>query len=468
MYICIPVYAATVASHPGARRPVLLTSERGGRLGRRTRSIRLMAEIATTAAAAGARDGEEKAANDGTGGASGRRRLCVGVTGGISSGKSTVCRLLKDVHGARIVDADKLGHDLYTPGHPCLAQVIAAFGVDPQTPEGRKALGSIVFSDKARLQQLNRIVWPHIRTSMERILTDHRAGSTGHDTLFVEAAVLIEAGWQDSFDEVWVVWASPDIAVERLVQRSQARGRPLTIEQARERQQAQLSNEARMQFATVQIRNDEGPNELAAAVRREWVGHELRRTGKELGADEMLDVVDRETNTVIGRALRADVKRQKLVHRATFIFVRRRGTEKLYVQRRSMFKDYCPGYLDPVSGGCVGAGESYEENARRELEEELGLSGTAMSTLFDFFFDDGLHAPVWGRCFECEIDVDPAALQLQPEEVDAVYLMEPHAILALAGEPAGQANKQRDRVCPDSLEALGRYLAGRSNAAPSL
>ena len=119
----------------------------------------------------------------------------------------------------------------------------------------------------------------------------------------------------------------------------------------------------------------------------------MRRDGTSLSGDEILAVVDPATNEVIGSAPRARVKEENLSHRATYIFIRRKDSELLYVQRRSMLKDYAPGYLDPTTGGCVGASETYEENAVRELQEELGVSGAQLAHLFDFY-----HAPFWGRC----------------------------------------------------------------------
>ena len=86
----------------------------------------------------------------------------------------------------------------------------------------------------------------------------------------------------------------------------------------------------------------------------------------------------------------------------------------LYVQRRSTIKDYCPGQLDPVFGGCVGAGESYAENAARELAEELGVKDAPLAHLFTFFYPgDDASGPIWGDCWESEIDTELGALRLQ-------------------------------------------------------
>lgn len=91
-----------------------------------------------------------------------------------------------------------------------------------------------------------------------------------------------------------------------------------------------------------------------------------------LTAGELVAIVDEETNAVVGSARRADMRKQRLPHRATYVFVKdARG--RLAVQKRTMIKDYCPGYLDPAAGGVVQAGEKYDDNARREVAEEMGV-----------------------------------------------------------------------------------------------
>ena len=56
---------------------------------------------------------------------------------------------------------------------------------------------------------------------------------------------------------------------------------------------------------------------------------------------------------------------------------------ELLVQKRTMLKDYCPGYYELVTGGCIGAGEDDDSSAERELEEELGLTGFKLTKLFE-------------------------------------------------------------------------------------
>src|SRR5262245_39455024 len=88
-------------------------------------------------------------------------------------------------------------------------------------------------------------------------------------------------------------------------------------------------------------------------------------------ADEIVTIVD-DHNEVVGSATRREVRAGRLPHRSTYILVFNSSGD-LFVQKRTLTKDIYPGYYDPVAGGVVLAGESYEAGAVRELEEELGI-----------------------------------------------------------------------------------------------
>src|SRR5499427_10330210 len=110
-------------------------------------------------------------------------------------------------------------------------------------------------------------------------------------------------------------------------------------------------------------------------------------------ADEIVVIVD-EHNNVVGAAPRREMRGQRLPHRSTYILVFN-SQGALYVQKRTMTKDVFPGYYDPATGGVVLAGESYEQSAIRELEEEMGIRQVPLTWLFDFYFADQ-RTRVWG------------------------------------------------------------------------
>ena len=161
--------------------------------------------------------------------------------------------------------------------------------------------------------------------------------------------------------------------------------------------------------------------------------------------DEIVALVD-EQNRVIGSAPRSRMRAERLLHRATYVFVFHPAGE-LYVQKRTLTKDVYPGYRDPCAGGVVLAGESYEESARRELAEELGIRAVALATHGDFLFEDA-ESRVWGRIFSCAWG---GALHLQASEVASVELM-PVAQILREGAAGG--------FTPDGLVALRRLPPG--------
>jgi 8-oxo-dGTP pyrophosphatase MutT (NUDIX family) len=160
-------------------------------------------------------------------------------------------------------------------------------------------------------------------------------------------------------------------------------------------------------------------------------------------ADEIVALVDGR-NQVIGSAPRREMRARNLPHRSTYILVfNSRG--QLYVQKRTMTKDIFPGYYDPATGGVVLAGESYEESAIRELEEEMGIRHVPLIRLFDFYFSDS-HSRVWGGAFTCTYD---GPLTLQEEEVEHVELMTIDELLQRA---------ETEPFTPDGLYVVKRYV----------
>lgn len=174
----------------------------------------------------------------------------IGITGGICSGKSTVTRVLKDA-GVHILDADKLGHKAYEPGTSCFNKLVQHFGesiVDEKKEIDRRVLGSIVFSDPSKMQELQSIVWPEIRGLIISNLDELKAQDVR--TVALEAAVMIEAGWYDLVSTLWVVTVKRDVALKRLMARN-----GLSEEEALKRIDAQISNEERCDHADLVIDN---------------------------------------------------------------------------------------------------------------------------------------------------------------------------------------------------------------------
>ncbi|MFI8160984.1 NUDIX domain-containing protein [Streptomyces microflavus] len=126
-------------------------------------------------------------------------------------------------------------------------------------------------------------------------------------------------------------------------------------------------------------------------------------------SDEILDIVD-ENDEVIGQAPRGEATARGLRHRCVFIEARD-AEGRLFVHRRTATKLVFPSHYDMFVGGVVGAGESYDEAALREAEEELGVSGLpAPEPLFRFLYTGDEHT-WWSAVYQvrCELPVAPQA-----------------------------------------------------------
>jgi dephospho-CoA kinase len=189
----------------------------------------------------------------------------VGLTGGIGSGKSTVAEMLA-AHGALVIAADRVGHEIYAPGSEGFARVVAAFGDDVVGADGaidRGMLGRRVFADAAALARLNAIAHPLIREELERRVAAALAADATRPVV-VEAAIMLEAGWR-FFERIWVVIVSRETAVARVTA-----SRGLSREEVERRIDAQMSNEERRRVADLVIENDGDLAALRAQVEMAW------------------------------------------------------------------------------------------------------------------------------------------------------------------------------------------------------
>ena len=190
----------------------------------------------------------------------------VGLTGGIASGKSTVCEQLQR-KGCLILDADQIAHQLIVKGHACFAPVIDAFGPLIQDDSGeidRKKLGSLVFHNPPLLQQLNRIIHPEVIRQIQTKLAIIEAERSRTRTI-VEASVMIESGFHTSFQYLILVTCMSEQQIERLRIRD-----GLREGEARLRIAAQLPLENKKSLADWVIDNSGPLEQTQAQVDRLW------------------------------------------------------------------------------------------------------------------------------------------------------------------------------------------------------
>ncbi|MFT4234249.1 MAG: dephospho-CoA kinase [Microbacterium sp.] len=173
----------------------------------------------------------------------------IALTGGIASGKSTISRRLAE-HGAVIVDADALVHELQAPGQPVLARMAEEFGPQILREDGsldRAALGGIVFADKDALARLNSIVHPAVKEESQRRF---RAAIEADPTALVvyDLPLLVEARSGDAWDAIVVADAPAAIRRQRLIDE-----RGMTPAEADARLANQVSDAERRAIADIMI-----------------------------------------------------------------------------------------------------------------------------------------------------------------------------------------------------------------------
>jgi dephospho-CoA kinase len=174
-----------------------------------------------------------------------RAMLRLGLTGGIACGKSVVGAILKET-GFAVLDADSLAHKLIEPGQPAYEEIAREFGSDILDSDGhinRGKLAAVVFSDRAKLERLNAITHPRVERAIARQFEEW-ASDTGRTAAFVEAALLIEAGYREKLDGLVVAWCTPEQQLERL------RSRGFSEEDALARIASQLSAAEKLRHAT--------------------------------------------------------------------------------------------------------------------------------------------------------------------------------------------------------------------------
>lgn len=160
--------------------------------------------------------------------------MIIGVTGGVGSGKSTVLEILKEKYGAHIIMADDVAKELMEPGSASYEAVVKAFGEDiledsPDRRIDRKKLAAIVFEDENKRELLNSLTHPQVKEEiLERFRNIYQKDP---DALIVlEAALLIEGGYRNLLDWLWVVLADREVRIQRLMaSRSYTREKALSI-----------------------------------------------------------------------------------------------------------------------------------------------------------------------------------------------------------------------------------------------
>ncbi len=190
------------------------------------------------------------------------RPIVIGLTGNIGVGKSAVLTMLQAL-GARTVDADKVAHEVIAPGGSAYDAVVTAFGDCILNPDGtidRAKLADIVFTDHDQLRRLERIVHPAVEQRISQIVDE-----ASEPVVAIEAIKLLESRLRHLCDTIWVVTASRETQLHRLVSQ-----KGLDKEEALRRMAAQSPQSHKVREADVVINNDGDIDQLQAQVKAAW------------------------------------------------------------------------------------------------------------------------------------------------------------------------------------------------------
>lgn len=174
----------------------------------------------------------------------------VGITGGIGSGKSVVCRFLQ-LLGYSVYDSDRQAKILMDCSLQIKTRLRAEFGQEIYTAEGRldrARLAERVFADEVALERLNAIVHPAVKSDF----IDWCRSRENEPVVFTESAILIEAHFFDVVDDIWLVTAPEETRIARIIARNGC-----TREEALSRIHAQMPDAEKEKFASCIIVNAE-------------------------------------------------------------------------------------------------------------------------------------------------------------------------------------------------------------------
>ena len=142
----------------------------------------------------------------------------IGITGGIGAGKSTVLGYIRDNYNALVIFSDDVANDIKKKGYPAYDALVDLLGKEVLSEDGeidKAKMASAIFNNKNLLKNVNNILHPAVNTFIINIIEKERAKGAYY-FVFVEAALLIENGYDKIVDELWYVYASEDSRRQRL------------------------------------------------------------------------------------------------------------------------------------------------------------------------------------------------------------------------------------------------------------
>ena len=191
--------------------------------------------------------------------------LIVGLTGGLGAGKTTLARMFAEL-GAKVIDVDKMAHELLAPGtreHRLLVDEFGCEILNGKTEINRSKLADLAFRSPSALRRLNEIVHPELLRQLRQLIEEARGKSQG--VLVVDAALLFEWNLDALFDVLLDVEASPAVRLSRAKENGLD-----DVDGLKRRMKAQLSSAERMRRADLIIYNEGGTDQLSLKAKKMW------------------------------------------------------------------------------------------------------------------------------------------------------------------------------------------------------
>nr|WP_026287220.1 dephospho-CoA kinase [Gracilibacillus lacisalsi] len=177
--------------------------------------------------------------------------MIIGLTGNIATGKSTISNMIQEKYQIPVIDADIVSREVVEPGEQALEKIAATFGEEILLEDGtlnRKLLGSIIFQDQSKREQLNAIVHPAVRKRM--ISQKEELLQQGYQSIVMDIPLLFENNLTYLVEKTIVVYTTEDVQLQRLIERND-----LTEKEARNRMNSQMNIEEKRELADAVIDN---------------------------------------------------------------------------------------------------------------------------------------------------------------------------------------------------------------------
>ena len=176
----------------------------------------------------------------------------IGITGGVGAGKTRVLEYIRSSCNCRVIYADEIGNKVKEPGEVCYRDLVSLLGEQILDHNGRidKArMAGLIFQNRELLLRVNEIIHPAVTNDILKEIEKEKRENK-YDFLFIEAALLIECGYHKYVDEMWYIFSSREVRMERLMS-----SRGYSKEKTEEIMKGQLSEEEFRKNCDVVIEN---------------------------------------------------------------------------------------------------------------------------------------------------------------------------------------------------------------------